>query len=163
MSINPTSDIVLEVAQAADPSKARAASERLARLASGTTAGDFAIALATTTPNRVDPPNSMVKLGAEPTGLRAPAHARTKGYSELEGLVLQKLVETMLPKESGSFFGGGTAGDVWRSMLAEELAKGLGKSVDLGIGDGHSPSLGPRRAAVASLPALRDFQPEQKV
>ncbi len=75
-----------------------------------------------------------------------PMNDQAKAYKGLEELVLQRLVEVMLPKEDSGVFGGGTAGDVWRSMLAEQLAKQIGKSVDLGLG-----KTGGRRA----LPQVR--------
>lgn len=161
MSISPTSDIILEVAQAADPSRARVASEKLTDPGTAGTPSDFASVLATANASRTDPRNVIARLGTEPAGSRATVPARTKAYGALEALVLQKLVETMLPKDSGAVFGGGTAGDVWRSMLAEELAKSLGKSVHLGIGGGHSPASGPRRAAVEGSRAPSHFLPEQ--
>jgi hypothetical protein len=51
----------------------------------------------------------------------------------LEQLVLKNLVENMLPKDSGVVFGNGTAGDIWRSFLADQLAAEVGKTVDLGV------------------------------
>jgi hypothetical protein len=48
--------------------------------------------------------------------------------------MIANVPRAMLPKEDSGVFGSGTAGDVWRSMLAEQLAKQLGKSVDLGLG-----------------------------
>jgi hypothetical protein len=59
--------------------------------------------------------------------------ARTKAYKGLEQLVLKNLVENMLPKDSGVVFGNGTAGDIWRSFLADQLAAEVGKTVDLGV------------------------------
>lgn len=41
----------------------------------------------------------------------------------LEGLILKSLVETMLPKETSELFGKGSAGRMWRSMLAEQIAQ----------------------------------------
>jgi peptidoglycan hydrolase FlgJ len=38
----------------------------------------------------------------------------------------------MLPKESSALFGSGAAGDIWRSMLADQLASEIGNEVDLG-------------------------------
>ena len=39
----------------------------------------------------------------------------------------------MLPKDAGSVFGEGTAGDVWRSMLSEQIARQIAKSGALGL------------------------------
>ena len=40
-----------------------------------------------------------------------------------------------------AFFGTGTAGDIWRSFLADQLATQVGKTVDLGIV--HKPTAAP--------------------
>ena len=70
-----------------------------------------------------------------------PLDARTKAYKGLEQLVLKNLVENMIPKDSVAFFGTGTAGDIWRSFLADQLATQVGKTVDLGIV--HKPTAAP--------------------
>jgi len=45
MAFNPSTDVVLEVLNAADPARASMAAERLAALASGAPSGDFALDL----------------------------------------------------------------------------------------------------------------------
>jgi flagellar protein FlgJ len=78
---------------------------------------------------------------------------RTKAYHGLEALVLQNLVETMMP-ESEEFFGEGSAGKIWKSMLAQELGADLAKKVDLGIGSKHAGKASnsvPRKAEVIPL------------
>lgn len=65
---------------------------------------------------------------------------RTKkqdGEQLLQRLLLNTVVETILPKDVTSFTGSGTAGNVWRSMLAENIAEELSKSMDLKLLDGH--------------------------
>ncbi|MEQ8824467.1 MAG: hypothetical protein RIC14_08840 [Filomicrobium sp.] len=56
----------------------------------------------------------------------------------LQRLLLNTVVETILPKEMASFTGGGTAGNVWRSMLAEHVAAELSQSLDLNLFDGRT-------------------------
>ncbi len=134
MSIKPISDIVLDVARAADPSKSMAAAERLSRLSPADPSSDsFSGHLGTMNGGEAELQNQMALMSAKPATTLAPVDARTKAYKGLEQLVLQSLVENMLPKETGGFFGGGTAGDIWRSMLAEQLAAQMGKTVDLGL------------------------------
>ncbi|VTZ50060.1 Rod binding protein [Methylocella tundrae] len=135
MSINPVSDIVLDVARAADPSKSLAAAERLFRLGAGEPAGaDFSSVMRTSNSSDAELRSIVAKMSASPSpAATSPMDARTKAYKGVEELVLQNLVENMLPKEGSGVFGSGTAGDVWRSMLAEQLAKQIGKTVDLGL------------------------------
>jgi peptidoglycan hydrolase FlgJ len=135
VSISPVSDIVLDVVRAADPAKSRAAAEKLSHLDGviEATNANFEHVLANTQlpasvswPSR---PGARVKSVA----LLPSMDDQTKAYKGLEQLVLKNLVENMLPNESAGFFGSGTAADIWRSMLADQLATEMGHSVDLGI------------------------------
>lgn len=136
MSISPASDIILDVARAADPARSAATTVRLARLAGGEPVGatDFT---AIVEAKRLEPIDSdrrsaPVRGGGMPPKPRS--EARSEAVKGLEQLVLQKLVESMLPKETSTLFGHGTAGDMWRSMLAQQLGRQIGCAVDLGVG-----------------------------
>ena len=54
---------------------------------------------------------------------------------QFEGFVLRTFVEAMLPKEGTSFFSSGTAGGIWRSMMAERLGEELAAGGGIGIAD----------------------------
>lgn len=54
---------------------------------------------------------------------------------KFESFVLRTFVDSMLPKENASFFGEGTAGDIWRSMLAERIGDELAAAGGIGIAD----------------------------
>ncbi len=54
---------------------------------------------------------------------------------DFEALVLQSFIQEMLPKKSEQVFGGGVAGDIWRSMLAEKLAAEVAERGGIGIAD----------------------------
>ncbi|NDW04868.1 rod-binding protein [Jiella pacifica] len=54
---------------------------------------------------------------------------------QFEGFVLRSFVESMLPSGESEFFGKGTAGDIWRSMLAEEIGNEMAKGGGIGIAD----------------------------
>ena len=47
----------------------------------------------------------------------------------------------MLPKESEEVFGKGTAGGVWKSMLAEQLGAQLAKGKGIGIAKQLAPRI----------------------
>ena len=135
MSINPPSDLLLDVARAADPATSAAAAERLAKIGarSGNMDAGFSDVL-----NGVGAPSNPSGAPKAAAGARVvprlppPVDASKKAYRGLEALLLQNLVETMLPK-SADLFGKGSAGDIWRSMLAQELGTDLSTKVDLGI------------------------------
>lgn len=54
---------------------------------------------------------------------------------QFESFVLRSFVETMLPKENDSFFGTGTAGQIWKSMLAERIGDEMAKDGGIGIAE----------------------------
>ncbi len=74
---------------------------------------------------------SGVVNGAPVQVIKAPASGEV--YRKFEAFILQTFVETMLPKESEEVFGKGTAGSVWKSMLAEQLGNQLAKGKGIGI------------------------------
>ena len=54
---------------------------------------------------------------------------------QFEAFVLQSFVQELLPKESEAVFGGGLAGEYWRSMLAERLGEVLAETGSIGISE----------------------------
>ncbi len=119
MSIKPISDIVLDVARAADPVKSQAAAEKLSPSSSTNqaTMSGFDHALTSANVMLQASRNSYTRDGRGSPEILPRVDARTKAYKGLEQLVLKNLVENMLPKDSGVVFGNGTAGDIWRSFF----------------------------------------------
>ena len=58
---------------------------------------------------------------ANGNGPRPGASAIRMPSAQLEAFVLQTFIQSMLPKNATHVFGKGTAGEVWKSMLAEKL------------------------------------------
>ena len=147
MAIKPLSDIVLEVAKAADPVSYKAAAERLGRLAgtAAPVAETFAQALGgVPTPEALEgaqPPRAMTPHVPFDPALAlvrmqnrdALAAGPVTAQEQFEGFVLQTFIQSMLPKDSEVLFGGGTAGEIWRSMLAEGLGSHLAQVGGIGI------------------------------
>ncbi len=170
MSIQPPSDIVLDVAQAADPVKSMAATQRLTQMgALDGTGGDFSGVLENLSPPLDNTAGLRTRLGAmggsPGIGQAAPTDARAKAFKGLEALVFQNLFETTLPHDTS--LGSGMAGDVWRSMLAEQLGKQTAKMIDLGLmpksGPAHAPETNrglPRDNIAAPPPASDPQTPE---
>lgn len=145
MSISPPSDIILDVARAANPEKMLAATERLVQLAGnkGPDAGVFASLVDGAGRNRgpdrpFDPATARVAMQNREVlangGLRETL-SPMKPYQEFESFVLRTFVESMLPKDADSVFGSGTAGDVWKGMLAEKIGAEIAKSGGIGIAE----------------------------
>ncbi|WP_062217391.1 rod-binding protein [Aureimonas sp. D3] len=58
-----------------------------------------------------------------------------KPLQKFESFFLRNFVETMLPQKDTSFFGSGTAGQIWKSMLAERIGDEMAASGGIGIAD----------------------------
>ena len=52
---------------------------------------------------------------------------------KFESFVLRTFVEAMLPKKASAVFGEGTAGDIWRSMMAEKIGEEIAAAGGIGI------------------------------
>lgn len=136
MSIFPATDLVTEVAQAADPTRRNAAVARLSDLSSvaPTSVDGFAELIAEnrklgqTKPSGVTSPIASNSSASSSMGVR-PGEATQK----FEAFIIQSCLETILPKSEGGFFGRGAAGDVWRSMVAEQIGDQIAKSGGLGL------------------------------
>lgn len=66
--------------------------------------------------------------------------ARIEGGTELsapkkfEAMVMSQMVSGIMPKDS-EYFGEGFSGDMWRSMMSEQIAEMMVKSADFGIAE----------------------------
>jgi flagellar protein FlgJ len=150
LAINPPSDIVLGVANAADPQKLRAAAAQLA-LAQGNAAGaanaglagagnDAASALFASAAPKAQPGFDPQTQAAAMLAAATPAHGgatkRTPDvYTKFEAFLVQTFVESMLPEDAPDVYGSGIAGKIWKSMLAEHLANEMAKSTSFGIAE----------------------------
>ncbi|MBH5368536.1 rod-binding protein [Bradyrhizobium glycinis] len=152
MIVTATPDLVLDVLEAADPAAQRAATAKLDALKSSD--ANFAVTMAEVgkakaaaadqAAAKVAEAQSGAVNGAPVQVIKAPASGEV--YRKFEAFILQTFVETMLPKESEEVFGKGTAGGVWKSMLAEQLGNQLAKGNGVGIA----------RQLAAAHPAGRD-------
>ncbi len=161
MSIAPPSDIVLDVAQAADPQRLQAATTKLNAMAtaSGAAAVDFDSLLAS--------------AAAKPSGARSAAgstlrstHASTinpqmSPYRKFEAVLLQTFVQEMLPKDD-NLFGDAASADACRSMMAEQLADQLAKSGRIGIAKmiekAHGPQSTTTPQPASAIPPARSAE-----
>ena len=116
MAIPASVDLVMDVVRAADPSVAEAARSKLANLSAGSAAGQ-----------------RFQVEGGDGTG--AARGATPEAFAKFEAMVLQTFLQTMLPKDTESVYGGGVAGEMWQSMLAEQIGEVMAKRGGIGIAD----------------------------
>lgn len=131
MSIFPATDIVSDVARAADPQKAQAAFARLSSMAttrSATVAQEHF---------EIDASSQKTRLEREMRPiLSASAPPQTQSLSatqKFEAFLVQSWLETLLPKEESGVFGSEPGANVWRSMMAEQLGAKLASGDCLGL------------------------------
>jgi hypothetical protein len=142
MIVTSTPDVVFDVLEAADPATQRQATAKLDALKPSDT--DFAATLdsqagkaasasaADNASTKIAPAETGTASGLAPTRvIKAPGSGEV--YRKFEAFVLQVFVENMLPQQANDIFGKGTAGNVWRSMLAEQLGTQLAQGKGIGI------------------------------
>jgi peptidoglycan hydrolase FlgJ len=137
MAFNPRTDVVQEVLSAADPSRASLAAQRLNALAgTNVPAGDFAAdldraasAASATVAPLANAADARSRLAEAPGGPDKLGQAKT----QFEAMMLNSFVGELLPKDTREVFGQGMAGDMWRSMLAEQVSMQIAKSGKLGL------------------------------
>lgn len=136
MAITPPSDIVLGVASAVDPLQYQAAVERLRSLRAGPSSSFVVpeVRPSYTEADQARPADTPKGASGLPvSGLQTQVRNRLDTFGQLEAFVLQSFIQSMLPKEAKTVFGKGTAGQIWRSMLAEKLAAELAQSGQVGL------------------------------
>lgn len=60
---------------------------------------------------------------------------REKVGKDFEAMFLRQTLESILPESDNAVFGGGTAGSMWRSMLADRVSGVLAERGVLGISE----------------------------
>ncbi len=124
LAISPPSDIVLDVARAAEPTAVEAARAELLRRAHG-------------------PADVPFDVEARPLQVAsAPGLSRTTSQDSLpdasrkfEAMILQTFISSMMPKNAEGTYGQGIAGDMWKSMMAEKIAGVVAERGGIGIAD----------------------------
>ncbi|WP_075216187.1 rod-binding protein [Mongoliimonas terrestris] len=151
MAIQPVSDLVLDVARAADPAASRVAAARLGAAGLDTTAfaaaldrmagtanlpfldlgasGSDGPAVAADVALAPDPFEQRIRLGAASAG-SAPILTPEQRF---ESFLVRTSVETMMASSPDELFGDRTAGPVWRSLLAEQIGDAVAARGSLGV------------------------------
>ncbi|MGO4573404.1 rod-binding protein [Microvirga sp. 2TAF3] len=135
MAISLPSDIVSDVARAADPMRYQAAAQKLTTGASPVDGASFDEAFKAAGSPLL---TGGVDIYALRNNLRNSASLNSEekekaAYQEFEAFVLQSFIESMLPKDAENTFGKGNAGAIWKSMMAEQLGAQIAKAGGVGI------------------------------
>ncbi len=134
MSINPATDIVLDVARAADPARYKRAVARLdAAAGAGFTESLAAEAVAPARAAAEPATAQDIRRPVPKAGSTATDKAAAT-YSQFEAMALANMLEAAMPSDE-TFFGKGVAGDTWKSMLIDQIAGEMAKHGGVGIAD----------------------------
>lgn len=151
MAINPPSDLVLDVARAADPQAFRASAARLQRSAAVATValGDKAGGLPGLTRE-----NFAGLAQADGAALQTGSDINP-AYRKFEAFMLQNFVQSMFTGDSQSTFGKGLAGEYWKSMMSDAIAQKMAEGG--GIGVAAMLAAGQKHAATKEVPLTAAF------
>lgn len=91
---------------------------------------------------------SPVSSSSETSAPSAGASRASKARQDFEALVLQVMLGSMMPEGSSKLFGAGPAGQIWQSMLSEQMARQIAASGRLRLlGDRPDATAGAASAA----------------
>ncbi|WP_127090883.1 rod-binding protein [Aquabacter cavernae] len=161
MGIQPPSDLILDVINAADPTKAQAMATRLRQASSTSSATAFSgqfdtemrqMGLPVDQLSVLSPASSMNLRNATALAQKGAVQGNSETYRQFEAMILSSFVQNMMPAKASSVFGSGTAGEVWRSMLSEKIANEASKAGGIGIAQRVSASVARSAAAADNLP-----------
>ncbi|ACM35550.1 conserved hypothetical protein [Allorhizobium ampelinum S4] len=135
VAISPPSDLVMDVVRAAEPSAMAEAQQRLQSARASVQAASlneksagFEVAMNTLN----DGASTKAGLANRATNT-IKASDIPKPYRQYEGIVLQNFISNMLPKDSEAVFGKGNAGEIWKSMMAEQIGNTISERGGVGI------------------------------
>jgi hypothetical protein len=134
MAISPPSDIVNDVARAADPARYQAAAQKLLDGAPIVDGASFEDAVKSVAGQPLMTSGVYTLRNSLRNDAESASAARTKkAHQEFEAYILQTFVESMLPKDAENTYGKGNAGSIWKSMMAEQIGAQISRVGGIGI------------------------------
>jgi len=135
MAITPPSDILSEVARAADPARYQAAAQKLAAGAPAAEGASFDDAVRAMASRHVGAGADIyqIRTAMRSDAQSAAAEKAKRTSQEFEAFILQTFIESMLPQNAENTYGKGTAGSVWKSMMAEQVSAQIARAGGIGI------------------------------
>lgn len=139
VAISPPSDLVLDVVRAADPAAVQEAQAKLKAHKAAYAASSLAEAgkgfdsIIGSAMRHIDTPATAAGLGNAATPSKIAA--MPDEYRKFESSILSTFVNSMLPKETEEVYGKGSAGEFWKSMMAEKMAEEMSKQGGVGIAE----------------------------
>lgn len=136
MAISVNTDLVLDVLKAGNTQRAAIADAHLQTKKTSSfeiaAAGEkFAAELASKTADTA--PKSALSSNLPDMRLRFAKPDVDESFQKFEAVILEQFVKDMLPQEASAVFGEGTAGDIWKGMMAQQIGDAVAKGGGIGI------------------------------
>lgn len=161
MAISPPSDLVLDVVRAADPQQVQEAQAKLKANRAAFRATSLADAGAGFSASLDQVSNASFDAGL--SNVRRtnvdPADV-PKAYREYEAVFLQNFAKSMMP-DSEDVYGKGVAGEMWKSMAAEQIGSALAQGRGMGIAEQMFAQAVARQQAHGTQNAVTDENDRQ--
>ena len=138
MAIKPPSDLVLDVSRAADPLEYRASVEKLRNAQSAVravnqVANGNSFAQLTNVDGTTSETSSNQSINQVKYKLKPESGDNVEAYKKFEAFMLQTFIQNMFTTDTPSVFGKGQAGEFWKSMMAESMAKEMADHGGIGV------------------------------
>jgi flagellar protein FlgJ len=141
MAISVSTDLVMDVLNAAKPSSIAAADAALKAVKTSpveiAAAGEkFANELMSSISKAVSKaePEAM-KMDASDLRRSFETPNQADAHIKFESMVLHQFVQHMLPSEGSVIFGEGMSGEVWKGMMAQQIGDAIAKGGGIGIAE----------------------------
>ena len=145
MAISVSTDLVMDVLNAAKPSSIAAADAALKAVKTSpveiAAAGEkFASELMSSmskASSKDEPKDESSTMKADASDLRRTFEKpnQADAHVKFESMVLHQFVQHMLPSEGSVIFGEGMSGEVWKGMMAQQIGDAIAKGGGIGIAE----------------------------
>ena len=105
----------MDVMRAAEPERLQAARAQLQRIADGAR------------------PPAAFEAATSPASMRVEAREAPGPFQQFEAMVLGTFIQAMLPEGTDSVYGEGMSGDMWKSLLSQQLGETVVQRGGIGI------------------------------
>lgn len=137
MAISIDTDLVMDVLKAGHADQIAAAREKLQvkRLSDIEKPLEVASSNAEFAAELLETELAKKTIGASQLRDNMQVDLNKNAFEKFEAVVLEQFVKYMLPEDSEVIFGEGTAGNIWKGMMAQQLGATIAKAGGIGIAE----------------------------
>lgn len=154
MAISVNTDLVMDVLKAGHADQIAAAKQKLqiAGLSKVEKPLEIASAGAEFAAELLETELAKKNVGASNLRDNIRTDATQNAFEKFEAVILEQFVKYMLPENSEVVFGEGTAGQIWKGMMAQQIGATISKAGGIGIADQMmATSYAPKSDQVSNL------------